>query len=171
MSLRAVSRLRRLPLLAVLCGLAAGSLAACNRAPSGLAEKARFQLTSLEGKQVGPPDFPHQVVVVDFWATWCGPCHVQGEILEGLHAEYAGKGVQFLAVDAGEPEDTVRQFVAEKPFAYPVLLDPQDSLTDKLGIMGLPTLMIVDKRGRIVYFEAGIVAPKKLREILDQALA
>jgi thiol-disulfide isomerase/thioredoxin len=152
---------RRLaPLLFLLFTFAAGC------AP---ASQADFRLPTLDGKQLGPPDLRGQVVVVDFWASWCAPCHVQTAILERLRAQYAAHGVSFLAVNSGEDEETVRRFVADRPFAFPVLLDPEEEVSTRLAVIALPSLMIVDREGRVSYFRAGIVPEKRMRELLREA--
>lgn len=131
--------------------------------------KADFQLASVDGRQIGPKSFPGQVVVVDFWATWCMPCRLQAEILEPVYRDYKGRGVQFLATNVGEEPEQVKKFLKEKPFPYPVLLDPQQATADKLGIAALPTLMVVDKKGEVAYFQSGIADGDTLREILKKA--
>jgi len=169
------TRARLLPLafavlLAVVFGCGGGSAGDVAPQPS-----TDFRLATLDGnRQVGPRDFGGQVVVVDFWATWCVPCHAQARILKSLFTELGdeagdGAGAQFLAVDLGEDEATVRQFVTENPFPYPVLVDPQDTLSYQLGIVGLPTLMVVDRLGKVVYFEAGVLDRDSLRRILADA--
>jgi cytochrome c biogenesis protein CcmG/thiol:disulfide interchange protein DsbE len=130
--------------------------------------KASFQLRTLDGRKLGPKDFPGKVVVVDFWATWCGPCHVQARILEPIYEELKDKGVQFLAANVGEQPETVRAFLKDKPIPYPVLIDPDD-VAGKLGVLALPTLMVIDKQGRITYFEAGLTDASTLRKALKQA--
>ena len=131
--------------------------------------KADFQLASIDGRQIGPKSFPGQVVVVDFWATWCMPCRLQAEILEPVYRDYKGRGVQFLATNVGEEADQVKKFLKAKPFPYPVLLDPKQATADKLGIVALPTLMVVDKKGEVAYFQSGIADGDTLREILKKA--
>ncbi len=129
----------------------------------------KFRLKTLEGgKPLGPIDFPGQVVVVDFWATWCGPCQIQARILDSLATTYKGKKVQFLAANVGETSQTVKSFVASKPFPYPVLLDP-DGVSDDLGVFALPTLLIIDTKGKVAYFEAGIADADMIKKILRQA--
>jgi thiol-disulfide isomerase/thioredoxin len=136
--------------------------------PPAKGTPAAFQLETLEGKPLGPKDFPGQVVVIDFWATWCGPCHVQTRILEPIYQDLKGKGVQFLAANVGEQPETVREFLRDKPIPYPVLMDPED-VAGELGVLALPTVMVIDKKGRISYFEAGISDGPTLRKAIQQA--
>jgi thiol-disulfide isomerase/thioredoxin len=131
--------------------------------------KADFQLASVDGGRIGPGSFPGQVVVVDFWATWCMPCRLQAEILEPVYRDYKGRGVQFLATNVGEEPDQVKKFLKDKPFPYPVLLDPQQATAEKLGIAALPTLMVVDKKGAVTYFQSGIADGDTLRDLLKKA--
>ena len=128
-----------------------------------------FKLKTLDGRKLGPTDFKGQVVVVDFWATWCGPCHIQARILEPIHQDYKGKGVQFLAANVGEDEATVRGFVKDRPFPYPVLLDAESAVSGKLGVVALPTLMVIDKKGKISFLQAGVVDGPALRKVLKEA--
>ncbi|HZF07432.1 MAG TPA: TlpA disulfide reductase family protein [Thermoanaerobaculia bacterium] len=150
------------------CREGATAGAASPGGPPAPGAKVAFQLQTLEGRPMGPKDFPGQVVVVDFWATWCGPCHIQALILEDVYKDYHGKGVQFLAANVGEETEAVRRFVKEKPFSYPVLIDPKD-VAGQLGIEALPTLMVIDKKGKLSFFEAGLTDGDTLRRILHQA--
>ena len=131
--------------------------------------KPEFKLKTLDGRKLGPTDFPGQVVVVDFWATWCGPCRVQARILEPIYRDYEGKGVQFLAANVGEDEATVQRFVKNKPFPYPVLLDADSAVSTRFGIYALPTLMVIDKKGKIALLKSGLVDGPTLRQVHKDA--
>lgn len=155
--------------LALACGPAAGpgdevpgAIAVGDPAPA-------FRLATLDGGELGPQDLAGKVVLLEFWATWCIPCHAQADILEPLYREYRERGVEFLAVDLGEDEETVRRFVAANPFPYPVLLDPEDELSWELGIHALPTLMVIDRAGAVSFVHTGVVDEDELRRVLGKA--
>lgn len=142
--------------------------AAAPEAPAGR-PAPDFRLATLDGQRLGPPDFPGQVVLVEFWATWCSPCRLQAKYVEELHRELAGNGVSFLAVNVGEDEATIREYVEKRPFPYPVLFDPEDSMSARYQLFGLPTVMIVDRQGEITYLETGLRDADKLRHELREA--
>ncbi len=114
------------------------------------------RLAALGGGTVSLADFEGEVVVVDFWASWCGPCRLQASILAPLHEELDGR-VQFLAVNLGED------------LANPVLLDPEERLGVDLDIYALPTVMVLDRAGRIAYLRPGISDRPTLTEALRLA--
>ncbi|MDH3253575.1 MAG: TlpA family protein disulfide reductase [Acidobacteriota bacterium] len=130
----------------------------------------QFRLASLDGGSLGPDDFRGHVVLFEFWATWCTPCHMQADILEPVYREFSGSGVKFVAVSLGEPEGTVRTFVEARPFPYPVLIDPNDDVSTRLGIYVLPTVMILNPEGHIVYLQEGVSSGRRLRHVLTETL-
>jgi thiol-disulfide isomerase/thioredoxin len=137
--------------------------------PPAVGTAVDFQLPSVDGRALGPRSFPGQVVVVDFWATWCLPCRLQAEILESVYKDLNGRGVQFLAADVGETPDDVKKFLKTKPFPYPVLLDPEQTVATKLAVFALPTVLIVDKKGRVSYLQGGIADGDTLRALIKKA--
>ncbi|HEV7667605.1 MAG TPA: TlpA disulfide reductase family protein [Thermoanaerobaculia bacterium] len=172
LSLLRIRPVLTLTLLSVLLGFGCQegySSSATSSTPSAAAAATKFRLKSLDGgKPLGPADFPGRVVIVDFWATWCGPCQIQARILDSLSKSYQGKKVQFLAANVGETLETVQSFVKTKPFPYPVLLDP-DGVSDDLGVFALPTLLIIDAKGKVAYFEPGIADADMIKKILRQS--
>ena len=152
-------------------GAGAGKAAAGGEPPKPPAAGTAvdFRLPSVDGRTLGPRSFPGQVVVVDFWATWCLPCRLQAQILEPVYRDLKGRGVQFLAADVGETADDVKKFLKEKPFPYPVLLDPEQTVATKMGVFALPTLLVIDKKGRLTYLQSGIADGDTLRALIKKA--
>lgn len=128
-----------------------------------------FDLPSLDGSRHGLRDFEGRVVLVEFWATWCGPCRLQTDILHRLYEEVAGPGVEFLAVNLGEPRDLVESHIGKEPSPYPVLLDPQESLGISFQVYALPTIVIIDPKGRVTFTRPGITDAETLRRALLEA--
>ena len=128
-----------------------------------------FDLAGLDGRPYRLSEFEGRVLLVEFWATWCGPCRMQAEILSRLYEEVQSEDLEFLAVSLGESEEIVRDFVRKDPFPYPVLLDPEESLGYALEVYALPTVMIVDGAGRITFMQPGISDGETLRRALAAA--
>lgn len=129
----------------------------------------RFRLETLDGKRIGPRDFAGKVVVVEFGATWCLPCHLQARVLESVQRDYGPRGLQVLTVDVGEPREVVERFYAQSPAPYPILLDPDDTTSVPLRVSVLPTLLVLDREGRVVYLRSGIADRRTLDEVVRAA--
>ena len=126
------------------------------------------ELAALGGGTIGLGDFEGEVVLVDFWASWCGPCRLQAKILAPMHEELAGQ-VQFLAINLGEDLATVERYVGKSAFPYRVLMDPEEKLGVDLDIYALPTVMILDRSGRITFLRPGISDRPTLTDALAAA--
>ena len=133
-------------------------------------EAPDFERPDLSGGRVALSDFRDRVVLVDFWATWCGPCHLQHEILKPLYEEYRGRSVVFLGVNVGEDEQTVADFARDRPQPWPVLLDPDSSLSFEYQVYTLPTLVIVGTDGKVLFHQTQLADGPTLRRVLDRAI-
>ncbi|MBI5140780.1 MAG: TlpA family protein disulfide reductase [Nitrospirae bacterium] len=109
-----------------------------------------FTLDDFGGKAVSLSSLRGGVKVVEFWATWCGPCRESLLALDSINRKFAGRGVSVLAVAVDSDKDDVAQLVSEKGLTLPVLLD--DSVVSRLyGVRGIPALFIIGKDGKIVH--------------------
>lgn len=129
-----------------------------------------FRLPTLEGAELGPPDHRGSVVVLDFWATWCGPCRAQSRILAGLLEQYAEREVTVLGVNVAEPDELVETFLTDEPAEWPTLLDRDGSLSTRLEVFGLPTVVVLDREGGVALRSPGLTGTRSLRAAIDGAL-
>jgi cytochrome c biogenesis protein CcmG/thiol:disulfide interchange protein DsbE len=109
-------------------------------------------------------DYRGKVVVLNFWASWCGPCKVESPLLQRWHERLAKQGGLVLGVDVQDISDDARAFVDEFNLTYPMLRDGPGDLRDDFGIVGLPESFVIDRRGRIAAVVRGVVDDEFMRE-------
>lgn len=119
---------------------------------------------TLDGSAIGPAQFAGQVVVLNVWATWCGPCVVETPGFVDLAEEFAG-GVQFLGVSVDDDVADVRRFVERHGVPYPVAFGPPVSGEAPRAPV-LPTTMVIDRRGRVRLRHEGLLLEPVLRPAL-----
>lgn len=129
-----------------------------------------FTLKDLEGKQVSLSDFKGKVVLLDFWATWCGPCIRAIPHLEALHRKYKEQGLVVIGINHERDHDKVKAFSKEQ-ISYVVLLDADEQFKE-YGIRGIPTAFYINREGEIRHCEIGFGPGKenemeqKIKELL-----
>lgn len=128
--------------------------------------------TTLEGKPVKISDWKGKVVIIDYWATWCGPCRQSFPSLQKLYLRYKDNpNVVFAIVNVWERSDdrvkTVRDFMSKNAsLTFPMYLDKDDSVVGKFGVTGIPTKFYLGKDGRVQFKEVGL-HPEE--QFLDEA--
>lgn len=106
-------------------------------------------LSDLDGNQVSLSDFKGQVVLLNNWATWCPPCRQEMPEFNAYYKKYQDQGFQVLAVEAGQPEDQVREFVEEQGLEFIILLDPENQSLITFQNSTLPNSFVIDRRGHL----------------------
>lgn len=127
-----------------------------------------FRLEDLSGNVLSNERLKGNVVLVDFWATWCAPCRKSMPELQALHVKYAGRGFRVVGISIDEGGAApVKKFVASKKISYPVAMD-SDSLPawDAFRVKAVPAAFLLDRDGRIVAQWTG--APASTRELEAQ---
>lgn len=132
-----------------------------------------FALKNLEGKVVKLSDLRGKVVVVDFWATWCGPCKASFPYLQQVYNKYRDNPkIVILAlntwenVSGKEREDLVKKFMADNKYTFTVLYD--EGFVEKYGVEGIPTKFVIDKKGMIQFKTIGFTGEKMVDEMIMQ---
>lgn len=130
-----------------------------------------FELEDLQGfGDITLSEMRGDVVVVNFWASWCAPCRQEAPDLERTWKMYKGRGVRFLGVDENDDAAAARTFVSEFGLTYPSVFDPAGRLAAGYRLLGLPTTVIIDQEGQIVYRFTGFVTEPVLSSALDDVL-
>jgi cytochrome c biogenesis protein CcmG/thiol:disulfide interchange protein DsbE len=112
-----------------------------------------------------------RVVVLNFWASWCGPCEHEAPILERAQRRLAGAGGTVLGVTYKDDATASRDFVRQYHLSYPSLRDDRLVLAPRYGTVKLPETFVLDRRGRIVALSRGEVSQDFLARAIDRALA
>jgi cytochrome c biogenesis protein CcmG/thiol:disulfide interchange protein DsbE len=112
-----------------------------------------------------------QVVVLNFWASWCSPCREEAPLLQDGWERYRDQGVVFVGVAANDLSGSAREFVEEYGITYPNVHDGQGSTLGRFGIPALPETMFIDREGRVAAYIAGPVDAAALDESVAAALA
>ncbi|TDY02822.1 TlpA family protein disulfide reductase [Thiohalophilus thiocyanatoxydans] len=114
-----------------------------------------FTLEDMDGKTYKLEDYKGQVVVVNFWASWCPPCREEMPSMERAWKQLQEEDIAMLAINVGEDADTIFTFTADYPVSFPLPMDQDSTVINEWPIQGLPTTFVLDKQGRIVYRVVG----------------
>lgn len=116
-----------------------------------------FTGTTLEGQTIELSDLRGKVVVLDFWATWCGPCVQAMPHMEELATEFAGEGLVVLGVNQDRPnaEDQVRSFVADRGVSFTQVMDPDHNIGSKYQVRAIPRTVVIGPEGKIRHSHEG----------------
>ena len=121
-----------------------------------LGEAASFQLPTPGGELRSLADSAGQVVLLNFWATWCAPCREELPALQTLHDELRDEGLAIIAVSVDQGgSQRVQRFAEQQGLQFSVLHDPEQRVAARYDVVGYPTTVVIDRSGRIVLSELG----------------
>jgi len=138
----------------------AALLLACVAAPALAVEAGDtapvFQAKALDGKSTLSLDaYKGQVVYLDFWASWCGPCAAALPAIDQLQKEFGDQGFQVLAVNVDKDIKDARRFLSRRPVGYPSVANPDGSIPSSFEVETMPTSFLIDRNGVVQYVHKG----------------
>ena len=146
--------------------------------PAGAKETADWSLPGITKPEVeggpapalkGAPPTKGKVVLLDFWTTWCGPCKRELPIIEKLHKEFRAQGLVVVGVNVGEEKETVAKYMSEARLTYPTLqLSEEDQILKSLAIHAYPTMVLIDRTGKVALYEIGAKSESTVRAALQR---
>lgn len=116
-----------------------------------------FSLEDMDGERYVFEDYRGKVVMVNFWATWCPPCRREIPSMESLYQAFKDESFTILAINQWESPDHVFAYMGQLEVFpnFPILFDRDSSVSQAFGVTGLPTTVLIDKQGRVVYHAIG----------------
>ena len=151
--------LRRFPFVAAVlvalgCALSMGRLSAAGKASMPKAGDT-FPVLAKENLEGRLPDLQGKVVLVDFWASWCGPCKASFPALKEIHEKYSSQGLTIVAVSIDESKDDMLGFLKKTAAPFVAVRDAKGTLAEKLDIQSIPTSFLLDRSGKILMVHSG----------------
>ena len=113
-----------------------------------------FSLTQLDGQPAKLSEYRGRVVIMEFWATWCGPCRYAMPSLDAIYRRFRDRGVTVLLINQGESAQQIRAW-ARRRVKAPILLDREQAVSRRYGLRGLPQLFVIDQQGQIAFAHGG----------------
>ena len=142
--------------------------------PSPLVGKpaSSFKLTAFDGKPVALESLRGQVVVVNFWASWCYPaCYEEAPSLERAFKAYKDRGVAMVGVNFQDTDEPARRFLTQFGHTFPNAPDPAGRVSVDYGVYGVPETYFIDKKGRVRFKQVGPVSDEMLKQQIERLLA
>ena len=137
-------------------GVAAAVLMAASTS-AGMKQSAApdFTLKSVSGENLKLSEFRGEVVLINFWASWCGPCRQEMPVLSALHDKYKALGFTVLGINVEEDSSKARRLLQDIPVSFPVLLDTESIVSKQYDVVAMPSTVLVDRDGNMRYLHKG----------------
>ena len=154
-----LNRRLRVIVLALFCLFSAGSRGADVKVGEVFPDLASYQL---EGKL--PENRAGKVILLDFWASWCGPCKLSFPVMEELHKRYAAQGLLVIAVSVDENRADMAAFLKKQAPSFTVVRDSKQRLVAKASVDVLPGSFLLDREGKVRFVHTGFYGDKTKKE-------
>jgi peroxiredoxin len=114
-----------------------------------------FTLKSADGQTVSLAQFKGDVVMINFWASWCGPCRQEMPLLDSIYKQYKDMGFILLGVNVEPHASSANAWLKKTPVSYPILYDPKSQVSQLYQVQAMPTTVIVDRKGIVRFVHNG----------------
>jgi peroxiredoxin len=114
-----------------------------------------FTLAARDGGKLSLADLKGQVVMINFWATWCGPCRQEMPLLAQLHDKYEPLGFTMVGVNVEPDSAAAVDWLKGVPVSFPILFDTDSAVAGRFGVEGMPSSVLVDRNGQVRYIHRG----------------
>ena len=114
-----------------------------------------FTLQSVDGKTVSLAQFKGDVVMINFWASWCGPCRQEMPLLDNIYKQYKDMGFTLIGVNVEPDSSSANAWLKKTPVSYPILYDPKSQVSQLYQVQAMPTTVIIDRKGIVRYVHNG----------------
>ena len=138
-------------------GVTAVILMTVSSVTAGIKETAApdFTLKSISGENLKLSEYRGEVVLINFWASWCGPCRQEMPVLSELHDKYKALGFTVLGVNVEEDSSKARKLLEKMSVSFPVLLDNESVVSKQYDVVAMPSTVLVDRNGNMRYLHKG----------------
>jgi len=126
----------------------------------------QFSLTARGGQSVSLAQYKGQVVMLNFWASWCGPCRQEMPLLENIYKKYSKMGFTLIGVNVEPDSKAAEGFLKQTPVSFPVIYDKDSTVSKAYDVSGMPSTVIIDRKGNIRVLHRGY-KPGDENEYLD----
>ena len=114
-----------------------------------------FTLKSNTGKNIKLSELRGQVVLLNFWASWCGPCRQEMPLLEKLQQRYSALGFTVIGVNVEEDSSKAKSLLKDIPVSFPILFDTQNTVSKQYNVSAMPSTVMIDRNGNMRYLHKG----------------
>src|ERR1700755_768580 len=133
---------------------------------SGSGPAPQFTLDSRAGSKISLSQYKGQVVMLNFWASWCGPCRQEMPLLENIYKKYNKMGFTLIGVNVQPDSQAAEGFLQQTPVSFPVIYDKDSTVSKAYDVSGMPSTVIIDRKGNIRVLHRGY-KPGDENEYLD----
>ena len=142
-------------IVAIVAATLMGSVFATGSVVATQGAAPAFSLQTRDGQTLSLEDFRGEVVMINFWATWCGPCRQEMPLLDALYARYQRVGFNLLGVNIDDDSRRAMQMIEELGVSFPVLFDARKEVSELYEVNAMPVTVIVDREGNVRYVHHG----------------